>query len=48
VAKTSEGAFEQAKAAVAAENQQQGVNRPDLISQLGIEFARAVYARFPY
>lgn len=43
-----EQAFENAKQAVASENQRQGINPQEVTKQLGIEFTRAVYARTPY
>lgn len=44
----SEAAFENARRAVAANDQQQGINRQEATKQLGIEFARAVCNRFAY
>jgi heme-degrading monooxygenase HmoA len=41
-------AFENAKQAVAAENQRQGVNPQEVTRQLGVEFTRNMYDRSPY
>ena len=44
----SEEAFENAKRAVASENQKQGLNREDTAKKLGIEMVRSTYERSPY
>ena len=44
----SAAAFENAKQAVAVENQRQGVNPQALNRQLGVEFIRILYDRSPY
>jgi heme-degrading monooxygenase HmoA len=44
----SEEAFENARRAVAEENQQQGINLHNVTTQLGIEATRALYDRTRY
>lgn len=44
----SESAFEQAKQAVALENQRQGINPQDTARRLGVTSIRSVYQRSPY
>lgn len=41
-------AFEQAKQAVAAENQRLGINRQATLAALNIQMTRSTYARSPY